>query len=105
MYKSELRLLHNLPNLSHREPSTSKLKRRVSKPRLTLMKTKEQSYLTTYQMCLQLRKKFPVHRLLQLRVDPREKNPSTPKKRNREYLEKVRPANGMSEHLVENVVI
>ena len=90
MYRSELRLLHNLPILSHREPSTSKLKRRVSSPRLTLKKAKKQSYLTSYQVCRYLRKKIPVHRLLQLRVDPRGKNPSTPKRRNREYLGKVR---------------
>ena len=39
-YKSVLRLLHSLPILSQREPSTSKLKRSVSSPRLIFKKNK-----------------------------------------------------------------
>ena len=117
MYKSELRLLHNLPIVSHRDPSTSKLKRRVSNPRLTLMKTKKQTKLPNVSI---FKEEIP-----QLLSDLREKNPSTPIKRNRDFFEKIRslnffsestsynvtlqnqhirPANGTSEHLVETFI-
>lgn len=82
MYKSELRLLHNLPIVSHRDPSTSKLKRRVSNPRLTLMKTKKQTKLSYVSIFKE--------KISQLLGDLREKNPSTPIKRNRDFSEKVR---------------
>ena len=117
MYISELRLLHNLPIVSHRDPSTSKLKRRVSNPRLTLRKTKKQTKLPNVSIFKE--------EIRQLREKNPSKNPSTPIKRNRDFFEKVRslnffsestfynltlqnehirPANGMTGHLVETFI-
>ena len=117
MYKSELRLLHNLPILSHREPSTSKLKRRVSSPRLTLKKTKGLSY----QMFPHLRRKFPNCALISLRkeIPPLKLNLIKTTLRKLGYFtffrtkpttvltlqnQHIRPANEISKHFLQTFI-